>query len=510
MTQYSGNKRLAKNTFVLYLRTLVILVVSLYTSRVVLNALGVDDFGIYNAVGGVVAMFTVISGALSASISRFLTFELGKGDRKRLKTIFSTSVNIQIGISLIVLLFGEILGVWFLNTQMKIPTERLIAANWVLHFSLLTFCVNLICTPYNACIIAHERMDAFAYISILEAILKLVICYAIVASPWDRLIIYAILLFVVAVLICFIYSMFCRRKFEESKYTIVFNKPILKEMTSFAGWNFFTNSAFVFNTQGVNLLINIFFGVTVNAARGIATQVESAVMQLVNSFTTALNPQITKNYASGEYEAMLSLVFKGAKFSYYLLFMVTLPIILETNYILTLWLKIVPDHAVMFVKLSMIASLVNVVGKTGFTASMATGNIKRYVLWVTSVVVLSFPLTWLAFASGAPAEATYVIFIIIYTFVEGVRLWVMKSLFDYSVKSFLKEVILRILIVTAVASVLPILLVTTISPSLIRFMLTVMLSFASTVLTIYLIGITSSERKVIVEFIKNKLFRENN
>ena len=310
----ANNKRIAKNTIILYIRTIVILVISLYTSRIILNALGVEDFGIYNAVGGVVAMFTVISGALSSSISRFLTYELGKGDKEQLKIIFSTSVNIQIGLAVIILSIGEIVGVWFLNYKMNIPPDRIIAANWVLQCSLVTFSIDLISIPYNACIIAHERMDAYAYISILQAILKLLICYAITFSPSDKLITYAILLVLVSIIIRCIYAVYCCRHFEESKYIFTFNKPIMRDMTNFAGWNFFTNSAFVFNTQGVNILINIFFGVTINAARGIATQVENAVMQLVNSFTTAMNPQITKNYASGNRAEMLSLVFRGANF----------------------------------------------------------------------------------------------------------------------------------------------------------------------------------------------------
>lgn len=503
-----NNKRIAKNTFVLYLRTLVILIVSLYTSRVILNVLGVDDYGIYNAVGGVVAMFSVISGALSAAISRFLTFELGKGDINRLKTIFSTSINIQIGIAILILLVGEFLGVWFLNTQMNIPPERITAANWVLQCSLFTFCVNLVTTPFNACVIAHERMDVFAYISIFEALLKLAICYAITVSAWDKLIVYSILLLAVALVICFIYSLFCHRKFEESKYSFVFDKPILKEMTSFAGWNFFTNSAYVFNTQGVNLLINIFFGVAVNAARGIATQVESAVLQLVNSFTTALNPQITKNYASGDYDAMMSLVFKGAKFSYYLLFIVALPIILEADFLLDIWLKIVPDHAVAFVQLAMIASLVNIIGKTGYTAAMATGRIKRYVLWVTLSGLLAFPLSWLAFAFGAPVEATYIIFIIVYVVVEGVRLWILKDLMSFPVKTFIYEVIFRILLVTVISIILPIIVINVWDTSWLRFIITISVCVICTIVTIYFIGLTANEKLMIKELIKKRICRK--
>ena len=455
MSEFTNNKRIAKNTLFLYFRTLVILVVSLFTSRVILNVLGVEDYGTYNVVGGIVAMFHAVSGALSSAISRFITFELGKGNKNRLSLIFSSSVNIQFGISLIVLLIGEIVGVWFLNYKMNIPVERIPAANWVLQCSLLTFCINLVSVPYNACIIAHEKMKAFAYVSILDALLKLSVCYLIMVSPWDKLISYAVLLLCVSIIIRMTYGIYCHRNFEESHYKLVYDREVLKEMTGFAGWNFFTNSAYVFNTQGVNLLINLFFGVSVNAARGIATQVDHAVMQLVNSFTTALNPQITKNYAAGDMDAMFQLVCRGAKFSYMLLFLFALPIMVETEYVLTIWLKIVPDHAVNFVRLAIIASLVHVIGKTGYTAAMATGKIRRYVLWVTTVGCMVFPFTWLAFEFGAPSEATYIVFIVVYFVVEVVRLWVMKGLLDFPISMFMREVVLKVLLVTIVSVPLP-------------------------------------------------------
>ena len=504
----TNNKRIAKNTVILYFRTIIILLISLFTSRVILNALGVEDFGIYSVVGGMVAMLSVISNALSSSISRFLTFELGRGNTQRLNTIFCTSVNIQLGISVLVLVVGEILGVWFLNYYMNIPPERMTAANWVLQCSLATFCTNLISIPYNATIIAHEKMDAFAYISIFEAVMKLAVCYSIMVSPYDRLIVFALLLFSVALIIRIIYGIYCSKKFEECHYKMILNKPVLKEMSGFAGWSFLTNSAYVFNTQGVNLLINIFFGVTINAARGIATQVEHAVMQLVNSFTTALNPQITKSYAAGKREEMLSFVFRGAKFSYYLLFIIALPLIAEAEFILTIWLKNVPEHAVLFVQLSIMASLVNIVGKTGYTASMATGNIKRYVLWVTSVGMLAFPLTWIVFLMGAPAEATYIVFIVVYTLVEVVRLWVMKGLLDFPVNKFLKEVILRLVLVTLVSSILPVILVLFMQTGWIRFIITLMVCVVSTVGTIYIMGLTSTERQLIIKVIKQKICRK--
>lgn len=500
----ANNKRIAKNTLFLYFRTLVILAVSLFTSRVILNVLGVEDYGTYNVVGGVVAMFHAISGALSSAISRFITFELGKGDKQRLSLVFSSSVNIQIGISLIVLLIGEIIGVWFLNYQMKIPLERLYAANWVLQCSLFTFCVNLISVPYNACIIAHEKMDAFAYISIFEVLLKLGVCYLILLSPWDKLISYAILLVFVSLIIRLTYGSYSHRHFEESHYHFIFDKKVLKEMSGFAGWNFFTNSAYIFNTQGVNILINLFFGVSVNAARGIATQVDHAIMQLVNGFTTALNPQITKNYASNNMEAMFILVCRGAKFSFFLLFIFALPVLVETEFILTVWLKIVPPHAVNFVRLAIVASMIHIIGKTGYTAVMATGQIGRYVIWITTIGCLVFPLTWVAFELGAPSEATYVTFIIVYTFVEVARLWLMKEQLQFPVSMFVKKVLVKIMVVSILSVVIPIMFIQCFEESLLRTLFSILICLASSILSVFACGLTLTERKQIIGMVRNK------
>jgi O-antigen/teichoic acid export membrane protein len=505
MSESANNKRIAKNTLFLYFRTIVIMLITLYTSRIILNVLGVQDYGIYNVVGGVVAMFGVISGALSSSISRFITFELGKGNTDRINKIFSSSINIQFGIALFVIAIGELVGLWFLNYKMNIPPDRLEAANWVLQCSLLAFCIKLVSVPYNACIIAHEKMKAFAYVSILEALLKLGVCFLISISTIDKLVSYSTLLVGVAICIRSTYTIYCHRHFEESHYHFVFDKTILKEMTGFAGWNFFTNGAYIFNTQGVNILINLFFGVTINAARGIATQVDHAVMQLVNSFTTALNPQITKNYAAGNINAMFTLVCRGAKFSFFLLFVFALPVLMETEYILTIWLKIVPPHAVNFVRLAIVASMIHIIGKTGYTAVMATGQIKWYVIWITTVGFLVFPLTWLAFELGAPSESTYIVFIVVYIAVEITRLWIMKGQLHFPVSVFIKEVIVKIILVTLLSMIFPIIFIHCIETSLLRTIISIIICLISATTSIYLFGLTASERLQIVKMAKDKL-----
>ena len=306
----ANNKRIAKNTLLLYFRMLFMMAVSLYTSRVVLNALGVEDFGIYNVVGGVVAMFSMLSGSLSAAITRFITYELGKGNQENLKKIFSSSVTIQIGLAILIIVVAEAIGVWFLNMKMNIPDVRITAANWVFQFSILTFAVNLISVPYNASIIAHERMSAFAYISILEAIGKLAIVFLIVISPMDKLIFYAILMCAVALIVRLAYGVYCKRHFEECTYHFIFDRDLLKHMFGFAGWNFIGATSAVLRDQGGNVVINLFCGPAANAARGIAFQVNNAISGFVTNFMTALNPQITKSYAAGDRKYMMTLIFQ--------------------------------------------------------------------------------------------------------------------------------------------------------------------------------------------------------
>lgn len=493
----SNNKRIARNTLLLYFRTLLIMAITLYTSRVILNALGVEDYGIYNVVGGVVAMFSLLSGSLSNVISRFITFELGRGDKTRLNKIFSTSINIQLGLSALIILFGVFVGGWFLNTHMNIPSDRLVAANWVLYCSLLMFCINLISLPYNACIIAHERMTAFAYVSILDAILRLFVCYLIIISPFDKLISYAVLLVIAALIIRSVYSIYCNKHFEECHYHLIYDRSLLKQMGSFAGWQFLTNSCWMFNTQGVNILINLFFGVTLNAARGVANQVDAAIQQFVNNFMTAVNPQITKCYASGDLENMFTLICRGAKFSFFLLLLFAIPVIFESEYILTLWLKNVPDHAVIFLRLTIIGSMINMLGGTGLTACMATGQIKQYAIWISSVGILVFPLSWITFKCGLPVESTYIIFIIIYTAVEIVRLKIMKNLLHFSPMIFFNKVIIKICIVTPFTLIIPFVLVYFMPESFERLCLTTILSLAFSCIIIYTLGLSGDEKKAI-------------
>lgn len=497
MPDQLNNKQIAKNTLFLYFRTILIMFVMLYTSRVVLNTLGVEDFGIYNAVGGVVVMFTVISGSLSNAISRYITYSIGKGDIENLKLIFCTSVNIQILISIIVFALCEVWGVWFLNNKMNIPPGRLDAANWVLHCSLITFVVNLLSVPYNACIIAYERMNVYACIGILDAILKLSVAYMLIISPVDKLISYSVLLVVVSIIVRILYGLYCGRNFLETKYQFRYDKIIFRQMLSFAGWNFFSNAASILNTQGVNVLINMYFGVALNSARGIATQVEGAVQQLVGNFSTAVNPQITKSYAQEDKQRMFYLICKGARFAFFLLLMLSLPIIFEAKYILKVWLNIVPEHTVTFVRLAFVGAMVTTLGNTGYVACMATGHIRKYALWITTVGCMVFFVTWIVFGLDGPVESTYIIYILVYIVVQIVRLWIMKGILDFPTKLFMKEVIGRIIPPSLLSLIIPTFIMVFVPSSIWRVMLTCIAAVISTSCFIYMLGMTRGERVII-------------
>lgn len=498
-----NNKRIAKNTLLLYVRMLFTMAVSLFTSRVILNTLGVEDYGINNVVGGIVTMFSVLSGSLSSSISRFITFELGKGNIERLKTIFSTGVNIQLGMSVLIIIIAEAVGIWFLNAKMNIPADRMVAANWVFQCAILTFVLNLLSVPYNAAIIAHEKMSAFAYISVVEVTLKLIIVYMLTISPFDRLKTYAVLLLWVGAVIRFIYGYYCKRHFEECTYHFVFDKPVLKEMTGFAGWNFLGNGAYMLNTQGVNILMNLYFGVAVNAARGIATQVDAALKQFVNNFTTAVNPQITKSYAQGDLAYMHKLVCRSAKFSAFLMMFFAVPIILETNTILTIWLKTVPDYAVIFLQWIIISSFMDTVLANSLVTSMfATGKIKRYQIIVTTVGCLVFPLSWIAFKLGFEPQVGYILYFFIYTILLFVRLYLLKDMVKLPVMMYIREVLYKLAPVIVVGFAIPGILILTMDASWLRLILVCLLSVLVTAASEYFIGLSNKEKDFVAEKIK--------
>ena len=503
----ANNKRIAKNTLMLYIRMLIMMAVSLYTSRVVLQALGVTDFGIYNAVGGIVAMFGIISNSLSSSISRFITFELGTGNTERLKTIFSTSIIIQLSIAIIIILLAETLGIWFLNTQMTIPSDRMTAANWVFQFSILTFAINLVSVPYNALIIAHERMSAFAYISILEAFCKLGIAFLIMASPIDKLTYYAALMMISAIIIRFAYSIYCKRHFSESKFHFIFDKNITKEMYGFAGWNFIGSSAGILRDQGGNILLNLFFNPAINAARGLSTQISNVVILFAQNFMTALNPQITKTYASGDKEYLMHLLLTGSRFSFYLLSILSIPIIIETPYILSLWLHTIPDYTSSFTRLMLIFALNESISYPLFTAMLATGKIRNYQIIIGSIILLNIPISYLCLKFGGTPECVFIISILLSIISSLARLFLLNKMIGLPIFTYIRQVYLKCFTVLLISIIPPLSLSYFLNESFLNFVIICTISLISSMLLIYFIGCKASEqtfiRSKIVAAIKN-------
>lgn len=503
-----NNKRIAKNTLLLYFRMLLTMAISLYTSRVVLHVLGIEDFGIYNVVGGVVAMFSVISGSLSAAISRFITYELGKGDKEKLVRIFSSSVTIQLGLGLIILILAEIVGVWFLNVKMSIPENRMYAANWVFQLSILTFIINLISVPYNAAIIAHEKMSAFAYISILEVVAKLIIVYMLLLSPIDKLIFYAILMASVALIIRFVYGFYCKCHFEECIYHFILDKELLKKMFGFAGWNFIGASSAVLRDQGGNIVINLFCGPTVNAARGIAYQVNNAINGFVNNFMTALNPQITKSYAVGDKEYMMTLIYQGARLSFYILLILSLPVIVNTHYILTLWLKIVPEHTTLFVQLVLIFAMSESISNPLITAMLATGRIRNYQIIVGGLQLLNLPISYILLRYGCIPETVLIVAICISQCCLAARLYMLRGMVGLSVRKYISKVYFNVFTVTILSAIIPCVSSYYLNETFINFIFICTISVICTFTVIYFVGCNRKERQFIlskITAIKDKL-----
>ena len=494
MESAQNNKRLAKNTLYLYFRMIILMLVSLYTSRVILNALGVDDYGIFNVVGGLVGMFSLISGSLTASITRFFTYELGKGNSDQLKKVFSTSVSIQILLSIIVVLIAETIGLWFLNYKMVIPEGRLVAANWCFQLSIVSFVLLLLSTPYNAAIIAHERMSAFAYISIFEALGKLGVAFFISISPIDRLILYSILTSIIACVVRVVYSVYCKKNFTECNYHFIIDKFLFKQMFTFAGWNFVGVSSHVLKEQGCDILINLFYGPAVNAGKAIANSVNTAISGFVRNFMVALDPQITKSYATGDDDQMFNLVTRGSRFSYYILLLLTLPILFNTHYILELWLKVVPDYAVSFVQLILIYTLLESISNTLVTVMLATGNIKRYQIIVGGLQMLNFPVSYVCLRMDMIPECILIVAIIIAFLCFITRLIMLKHMVRLDAIRYIKEVFLHALFITIVSMIVPYFININMEEGLVRFLLVSTISVILTSNVVYFIGCNKSER----------------
>lgn len=507
MSNIADTRKVAKNTLLLYVRMFVLTIIGLFTSRVVLQALGVENYGINNVVAGFLSMFGIFTSSMSGAIGRFITVELGKGDKVRLKNVFTTALAVQLCIGLLIVVIFETFGIWFVFNELQIPEGRETAAICCFQCATLSTFIGLMSVPFMSAVVAHERMSAFAYMTILDATLKLVICYLLYVSPIDKLITFSILGVCVTVISTTIYWTYCFKHFEEAVFKFKFERILFKEIWGFAGWNTFAQTAWILNTQGVNMLMNIFFGVVVNAARGIAVQVNGIINQFVSNFMIALNPQITKTYAAGEKETSFRLACSGSRLSFYIMFILALPIMLESHMILELWLGIPPKETESFLIWTILSTFTTLLGNTLVTLQMAHGNIKRYQIYITIFGCAPFPLTWIIFNMGASAISAYYIYTFVYWILIFVRFYLVNGMTGIPAKMYLWGVVARTHVVGLLSAFFPLMVVLILEESLFRLFLTVLISLLSSCTIIYFMGLETSERLFVNKMVVSKITR---
>lgn len=502
------NKRIAQNTLYMYVRMFVTMLVSLYTSRIILSTLGISDYGIFNVVSGVVVMFSFLNSAMSASTLRYLTIENGKNNFNEHNKVFQTSVSLHLIVAVIMFVLSETIGVWFINSQLTIPPQRLHAVNWVFQFSILSMIVSIISVPYNTEIISHEHFNFYAYISIVDVVLRLIIVFALQIFKFDKLILYSFFIFVVNFSIQFLYRYYCKKKFKEARYNFLYDKNLLKDMSVFAFWNLFGVFAGIGYNQGVNILLNVFFGTVINAARGISFQILSSVNQIVANFQTVVNPSIIKNYTTNYRQNAFNLVFSSSKFSYYLLLIFIFPIFFRADWVLSTWLKTVPEYTLIFTRLVLIDSLICSLSGPLQTLVQANGRIKVYQIIVSSILLLNLPLSYIVLKITAIPYFAFVIAIILSIFAFIFRLVILKKMENFPVWDYIKNVIIRVLIVTIIIIPVPYFLEKIIFNPTWLFIITFLSSTFGFILVIWLLGINNEERNIVKNFLgKHKIIR---
>lgn len=501
-----NNKRIAKNTLLLYFRMFFIMLVTLYTSRVVLSVLGVQDFGIYNIVGGITVMFSFFNTALTSATQRFLSFELGKKNTDGFRTIINVSFIVYVILSIVIFLLGETIGMWFLTNKMEIPSDKISDAVWVLHFSLLAFIFGMIRTPYNACIIAYERMSFYAIISIIEVLLRLLIVYLLLLSTNNKLIVYSVLTAVVVGIVTFLYVIYNVIIFKEARPRKEKDFSVLRKLLGFSGWSVLGSFATVSANQGVNIVMNMFFGVSVNAAMGISHQISQAVNQFVSNFQIAFNPQITKNYASGNNQYLLSLIEHSGKLSFFLMSIISLPIVVGIDIVLDIWLTVVPEYTEMFCQLIVISYLIDTFSAPLYMTVQATGKIKAYQICVSILFLMNILLSYAIFSIGFSPQFALVVRILISILLLAYRLFFIHKSVEIPMKNYVINGILKPLCLVASIFTLSMFVYTQNEGYLYKLLVLLFIMLIA-ILLIYLIGLSSNERKFINEFIfkiKNK------
>lgn len=507
MSDIGTNKTIAKNTIFLYIRSFLMMAIGLFSSRVILQALGVEDFGLYGAIGSIVAMFTMINGVLSAGTSRFLTFELGKGDMERVRKTFSASFTMHACLAMILFVLMETIGLWFVNNKLNIPEGREFAANVVYQLSIVTCMLSLTQVPYGACIIAHEKMSIYAYVGIAEVTFKLALIFALLYIPFsDNLIAYAIIVALWGIGLQIWYRFYCRKRFPESNLMIVREKSIYKGMLSYSLWDFLGQFCATGIGQGLNLLLNMFFGVTMNAARSVAYQVEGALTQFSSNFLTATQPQIVKSYASGDYDRYYLLLSQTGKYAFYLLYIITFPFFLEAEYILSLWLVDVPEYSTIFLRVIMFTTLFRVIARPLIQAIHATGNVKFLNLSSGLFAVITYlPSVYILFRLDFPYWTMFIVQVISAVISTILEIWSLRRLYKFSILYYVSNIYLHSFWVALVGSIVPSLVHVLLDTSLLCLIIVFCTSFVSLGLAIYYIGLPKNIQEKLILFLNTRI-----
>lgn len=504
------NKRIAKNTFFLYLRMLVVLALSLYTTRVVLNVLGVVDYGIYNVVCGFVSMFAFLNNSLANGTQRFYNFKLGEGRKDEISLVFSTSLLIQIILSVILFLLLETFGLWYINNKMVIPEERIVAAYWVFHCSVVSLVFVVLQVPYSAALLAFEKMDYFAIVSILDAILKLGIVLTIPFVKVDNLILYGVLMLILSIVNYLLYFVYCRQNLRAETKILWCRKDrtLLREMTSFSGWNIFGTFAYMVKDQGLNILLNSFFGPIVNAARGIAMQINSALQGFSTNIVAAIRPQLVQSYSSGNITRVAKMMFSMSRLIFLMLFVLSLPIMIELPYILKLWLHgTIPEYTVIFAELIIVNMIITSMNTPLSQVVHATGSMKNYQIGTSLVICSILPISYLFLKLGYPPTSVFLVSIVISVVNQIVCLFLLKQVFSFSIMMYLREVIFPCLILAVITPIVPSFIHNSISESIGRLFLVIIASIVISLFFAYFIFFKKEEKVLLFGFINKIISR---
>lgn len=489
----------------LYIRMFITMGIALYTSRVVLNQLGIVDYGVFNVVGGIVSMMAFLNASMSLATQRYYAYDIGRQDNIQLRRTFSTSVNVHVIIALISILLAETVGLYVFWNYLDIPLPTRPAALLVYHLAIIQMALSIITVPFSSLTVAHEKMSAFAYISIFESLLKLCVAFLLILIPSDKLTLYACLLLISTAIITLTWIIYDFVSYQHCRYMLVWDRSIFRKLMSFTGWQTVGSLTWLLRTQGINVVLNYFFGPVLNAARGIAVQVNSCVMQFVSNFQMASNPQITKSYAVGDFSEMNKLIMRSSKISFLLMFILSLPLIIETEIVLRIWLKIIPEYGVVFVRLMLISTLFDLMSGTLVYGAFATGEIKRYQLSISSILIFEIILTVIAYRTGFPPQIVFYIEMFLYAVALSVRLYLLNKMVGLSIRKFLTEVLIPELSVVVVSTIISLLIYYLIPKSDIASLGIIVISFLIASTIAFRLGLTINERNWIKHIIKTKL-----